>query len=191
MSTAARGLRTSPEPMMVLSENRRLTAAINSQSAFPVYLASTLLPWTQRAAAPASKAPSAMRRKALHSVSVSRNDRRSLSVTGRSDAAITARVISRASSGSFISAPPRRRRSTLCTGQAKFKSITSKPRSHRTVAARAMVSGLLPMSCPAMGWSRSVIREGRGGLRDLTSRQRSSIISVEHMGAPSSRQIRR
>ncbi len=151
--------------MIVLSGNSRLTCARNDQSAGPRYFCSTLRAWTQTPAIPTLKAPRAIFQKAGGPSSFSRKARRSLSVTGRSGTASrTARTISIARPGSAIKYPPRFRARTFLTGQAKFKSMTSKPIRLSAAAARAMTSGSLPMIWPATGWSAS---------SSLTSRRKS------------------
>src|SRR6059036_1121290 len=52
--------------------------------------------------------------------------------------------------------PPRALFLIFLTGQAKFRSITSYPRSARMRAAADIVSGSLPMIWPATGWSSSL-----------------------------------
>ena len=118
---------------------------MKAQSARPVYFISTLRAWTHSPAAPASKAASAIRQKALSS-SALRNFWRSLTVTGFSTVAMTARTIATACSGRLIRYPPALRARALRTGQAKFRSTTSKPTLPTTRAAAAIVSGLPPMS---------------------------------------------
>ena len=66
---------------------------------------------------------------------------RSLSVTGFSATLQTARVMATAWSGSLMRKPPRFRPRALRTGQAKFRSITSKPISSSALAAAAISSG--------------------------------------------------
>jgi hypothetical protein len=67
----------------------------------------------------------------------------------------TARRIDTARSVSSSMCPPRALFLIFLTGQAKFRSITSYPRSCRIFAAGAIVAASDPMICPATGWSSS------------------------------------
>ncbi|EPJ25063.1 hypothetical protein CP03DC29_0025B, partial [Chlamydia psittaci 03DC29] len=91
---------------------------------------------------------------------------RIFTVTGIETASMIFSKIFPISSGDFNNPDPLPSFVILSVGQPQFKSIKSKPRPSKTLAASPAISGLLPQSCPPMGridseYSKSLrVREG-------------------------------
>ncbi len=76
-------------------------------------------------------------------------------------------TIESAVSGSLNRKPPRQRPNTFFTGQAKFRSITSKPAATSFSAAGGNSSGRAPINCAPQGCSSSVTWRNRSRLAAL------------------------
>ena len=80
--------------------------------------------------------------------------------------------------------PPRALFLIFFTGQAKFRSTTSYPWSAMIRAAADMLSGSLPITCPATGWSSSAMSMLFFNPCPPESRMTSSNASVTAYGQP-------
>ena len=142
MERALSPLQTSPFPMTGMSR-ASFTLAMISQSAFPLYIWTLVLPWTATAEAPPARAARA------HSTAFtwsSSKPLRILTVTGREVFSLTAATILSIRAGSFMRADPSWLFTILGTGHPMLMSRRSKVSFSIMAAALAMNSGSWPNS---------------------------------------------
>ena len=150
---------------MTGTETARFTSLMTSQSAFPAYICTRVLPWTAMAAAPAS---SQRRAKAGALTLPPSQPLRIFTVTGTGTARATADTISAASSGVRMRAEPSPDLTTLPTGQPMLMSIISAPEmSSARLAPSAMASGSWPKIWAETGLPSSGTCSSAAVLRSL------------------------
>ena len=123
------------------------------------------------AATPSRNAPSKIAKNFSRLAGVSSMPHRIFTVSGTlgGSASRTRPTIASAVSGSLSKNPPRQRPNTFFTGQAKFRSIASKPAATSFCAAGGNCSGKAPINCAPHGCSSSVTRRNRFALRPLVT----------------------
>ena len=145
-------LSTSPFPITG-TETLSLTFFIISQSAFPEYIWSLVLPWTATASAPACSIATANSTALTESLF---QPFRNFTVTGTPETLFTAFTISAARSISFIKALPELLFTTFGTGHPMLISSMSGAYDMHISVAFFINSGSSPKSCKAIGRSPSV-----------------------------------